>query len=98
MAHNSKITKEFTELFKTVMKQGSLDPLLRWKIAYTVSQALKCPFCVDVTGKMLKSLGASEKIVEQVDDKDLPDKEQKVLELVEQVTEKARCEAELLKD
>ncbi len=56
MAHNPKITKEFTELFKVVMKQGEIDPLLRWKIAYTVSQALKCPFCVDVTGKMLKSL------------------------------------------
>jgi len=38
------------------MGEGYIEPVLRWKIAYTVSQTLKCPFCVDVTVKMLKSL------------------------------------------
>ena len=54
MAHSPKILKEFTELFKTIMGEGEIEPYLKWKIAYTISNMLKCPFCVDVTIKMLK--------------------------------------------
>ncbi len=92
MAHNPKVVKEFTELFKVIMKEGYIEPLLRWKIAYTVSQTLKCPFCIDVTEKMLKSLGADEKIIEKVEKKE-GDKE--VLDLVEKVTETAQCDTAL---
>ena len=92
MAHNPKVVKEFTELFKVIMKEGYIESLLRWKIAYTVSQTLKCPFCVDITGKMLKSLGVSGETLEQIrEEKNLPEKEKEVLSLVKEVTEKATC-------
>ena len=98
MAHNPKVVKEFSELFKVIMNEGYIEPLLRWKIAYTVSQALKCPFCVDVTGKMLKSLGASDEILGKVKEgKGKTEKEEKVLKLVKQVTLKATCNPELFK-
>ena len=40
MAHNPKVVKEFTELFKVIMKEGYIEPFLRWKIAYVVSDSL----------------------------------------------------------
>lgn len=98
MAHNPKVVKEFTELFNVIMKEGYIAPLLRWKIAYTVSQALKCPFCVDVTEKMLKSLGANDDVIEKVKTKEgLEEGEKEVLELVEKVTETAQCDTDLFK-
>ena len=98
MAHNPKVVKEFTELFKVIMREGYIEPLLRWKIAYTVSQTLRCPFCVDVTGKMLKSLGASGEVLEKLrQGKDLSEEEKGVLDLVKEVTKKATCDPELFK-
>lgn len=98
MAHNPKVVKEFTELFKVIMGEGYIEPLLRWKIAYTVSQTLRCPFCVDVTGKMLKSLGASDEVLEKLRrGKDLSEEEKGVLDLVKEVTKKATCDPELFK-
>ncbi len=97
MAHNPKVVKEFTELFKVIMKEGYIEPSLRWKIAYIVSNTLKCPFCVDVTGKMLETMGASSEVLEQIKEgKDLPEEEKQVLELVKEVTAKATCNTELL--
>ena len=97
MAHNPKVVKEFTELFKVIMKEGYIESLLRWKIAYTVSQTLKCPFCVDVTGKMLKTMGVSDEVLEQVNEgKNLPEEEKEVLSLVKEVTTKATCNMDLL--
>ncbi|MBA7619628.1 hypothetical protein ES703_26967 [subsurface metagenome] len=90
MAHQPKILKEFTELFKVIMGEGKIEPLLRWKIAFVVSNSLKCPFCVDVTGKMLKILGASEEVIERIKkEKDLPAGEKEILQLVKEVTLKA---------
>ena len=90
MAHSSKILKEFTELFKIIMGEGEIEPLLKWKIGFVVSGTLKCPFCVDVTTKMLKSLGATEKIINEMKEgKNLPEKERIVLDLVKEVTLKA---------
>ena len=97
MAHRSEILKEFRELFITIMGKGQIEPLLKWKIAYCVSEALRCPFCVDVTTKMLKKLGASEDVAEKVKRiEDLPEKEKEILQLVKEVTEKAQvCTPEL---
>jgi len=98
MAHNPKVVKEFTELFKVVMGEGYIEPLLRWKIAYTVSQTLRCPFCVDVTGKMLKSLGASDEVLEKLrQEKDLSKEEKGASDLVKEVTKRATCDPELFK-
>jgi len=68
MAHSPKILKEFTELFKVVMAEGKIKSYLKWKIAYTVSEMLKCPFCVDVTAKMLEKFGAIEKMMKKTTD------------------------------
>ena len=96
MAHNPKVVKEFTELFKVIMKEGYIKPLLRWKIAYVVSHSLKCPFCVDVTGKMLKTMGASDEVLEKIKKgKAETKKEQEVLKLVKQVTLKATYNSKL---
>jgi len=87
MAHSPKILKEFTELFKVIMGKGEIGPYLKWKMAYTVSQTLKCPFCVDVTEKMLKKLGADKEIINKIKKtKNLPAKEQDILELVKDIT------------
>lgn len=100
MAHNPKILKEFTELFKVIMGESKIEPLLRWKIAYTVSDSLKCPFCVAVTGKMLKTLGASEEIINNIKEgRDLPGEEKKILNLVKEITLKAHvCNPKLFKE
>lgn len=97
MAHSPKILKEFTELFRVIMTEGKIEPLLKWKIAFVVSNSLKCPFCVDVTAKMLKTLGASADLIEKIKKgKDLPEKEKEILQLVKEVTLKAYvCTPEL---
>jgi AhpD family alkylhydroperoxidase len=84
MAHRPEILKEFTELFRSVMSKGKIEAFLKWKIALVVSQTLKCPFCVDVTEKMLNKLGASEETIKRI--KELTDEEKEILELVKDVT------------
>lgn len=87
MAHNPKILKEFTELFKVIMTEGKIKPYLKWKIAYTISEILRCPFCVDVTTKMLKKLGATEEMMKKIKErKELPEEEKEILELVKDIT------------
>lgn len=87
MAHSSKILKEFTELFKVIMAEGEIEPNLKWKIAYTISDMLKCPFCVDVTIKMLKRFGATEETIKKIKEgKELPGQEKEILELVKDIT------------
>ena len=97
MAHRPEILKEFFELFKTIMGEGKIEKLLKWKIAYSVSQTLKCPFCVDVTSKMLKKLGAKEEEIQQAEKlENLSEKEKEILQLVTEVTQKAQvCTPEL---
>lgn len=90
MAHSPSILKEFTELFGSVMKEGEVSLLLKWKMAYTVSKMLKCPFCVDVTERMIKKLGASDKVMEEV--KKVEGEEGEVLDLVKDVTDDAHID------
>ncbi len=93
MAHRPEILKEFTELFKTIMGKGEIEASLKWKIAYTISDMLKCPFCVDVTSKMLNKLGADEKTLENIiKGKDLSENEKRVLELVKDITADAHLD------
>jgi len=84
MAHRPEILKEFVELFKVIMGKGTIDSLLKWKIALVVSETLKCPFCVDVTTKMLKKFGATDEIIKEI--KELKGEEKDVLELIKDVT------------
>ena len=84
MAHRPEILKEFTGLFTSIMNQGSIEPDLKWKIAYVVSETLKCKFCVSVTVKMLKKLGADENLLNDI--KNLKGQEKDILELVKDLT------------
>ena len=97
MAHRPEILKEFFELFGVVMGEGKIEKILKWKIAYTVSETLKCPFCVDVTSKMLKRLGALEEEIAEVKKmENLSEREKEILKLVKEVTLKAHiCSPEL---
>jgi len=93
MAHSPKILKEFTELFKVIMSEGQIESYLKWKMAYTISDMLKCPFCVDVTMKMLKKFGATEDVIEKIKQrKELPEEEKEILELVKDVTADAHLD------
>lgn len=87
MAYSPKILKEFTELFKIIMGEGKIEPRLKWKMAYLISETLKCPFCVSVTSKMLKKFGANDETIENIKEmKDLSETEKEILELVKDVT------------
>jgi len=46
MAHSPEILKEFKELFTVIMTKGKIESLLKWKIAYVVSETLKCKFAL----------------------------------------------------
>jgi len=84
MAHRPEILKEFVELFKAIMCPGTIEPLLKWKIALVVSQTLRCPFCVDVSEKMLRKMGCDEETLKKI--KELSSEEKEILELVKDVT------------
>jgi len=84
MAHRPEILKEFVELFKAIMGPGKIEPLLKWKIALVVSQTLRCPFCVDVSEKMLKKMGCDDETLKKI--KELSGEEKEILELVKDVT------------
>lgn len=93
MAHSPKILKEFTELFKVIMEEGKIEAYLKWKIAYTISEMLKCPFCVSVTTKMLERFGATEEMIKKIKERrELPEEEKEILELVEDITADAHLD------
>ncbi len=93
MAHRPEILKEFTELFKVIMGEGKIEALLKWKIAHAVSSMLKCPFCVDVTEKMLRKFGADEETIEKLKNtENLPEEEKQILELVKDITADAHLD------
>ena len=87
MAHSPKILKEFKELFRVVMGKGEIETRLKWKMAYLISETLKCPFCVSVSAKMLEKFGAEKRAIENLKEmKNLPRKEKEILALVKDVT------------
>ena len=88
MAHRPEILKEFVELFEVIMKRKSeIEPVLKWKIALVVSQTLRCPFCVDVSEKMLRTMGIKEEIIEKIKKGGGEiETEKEILELVKDVT------------
>jgi len=87
MAHQPEILKEFVELFKVIMGEGKIEKNLKWRIAYLVSETLKCKFCVSVTIMMLKKFGASEEELANIKElKNLSEEEKEVLDLVKDIT------------
>lgn len=82
MAHRPEILGNFWNLLKSIMYEGELDTVLKWKIAYTVSQILKCQFCIDITRKMLTKFG----LEADINFKEASDEEKEILEIAKEIT------------
>ncbi len=67
MANCPDTLSGFLALFKSVMDDAPTDQLLKWKVAYVVSQLNKCDFCVDVTRMKLKQLGLDEQSMKNIE-------------------------------
>ncbi len=57
MANCSDTLKGFTALFHSLMDDAPTDKLLKWKVAYVVSEMNKCDYCTSVTKLKLQSFG-----------------------------------------
>lgn len=57
----------FFILFKSLMDNEPTDLLLKWKIAYIVSEENKCEFCVSVSKMQLKNLWIDKKTVKEIE-------------------------------
>ena len=78
----------FFTLFKSVMDDAPTDKLLKWKVAYRVSEINKCEFCVSVSKNQLKQFGLSEEDMKKLDEIS-NEKEKVALEYAEASTEHA---------
>ncbi len=58
----------FMELFKSLMDNEPVNALLKWKVAYVVSELNKCELCVDITKMKMKALGISEEEINQIEE------------------------------
>ncbi len=67
MANREDIMVGFFSLFQATMGEGSVDRLLKWKVAYQISELNKCEFCVSVAKVQLKSFGLSEEEIKKID-------------------------------
>lgn len=67
MANCEDTLVEFFSLFKSVMDNEPTNQLLKWKIAYVVSNSNKCEYCLDVAKMRLKSLGLEDKEIEGIE-------------------------------
>ena len=88
MGNSEDTFVNFFKLFTTIMNQGKVDSLLKWKIAYRVSELNKCEFCVSATKIQLKNLGLSDEKISQIDQA-TNEKEIAALEFAEASTEHA---------
>ena len=57
----------FFLLFKSIMDDAPTDKLLKWKIAYVVSEVNKCEYCVSVSKMQLKAFGLKEKDMAEIE-------------------------------
>ncbi|HEC21159.1 MAG TPA: hypothetical protein ENI70_01430 [Candidatus Peregrinibacteria bacterium] len=66
MANCENIMLGFFDLFQATMGEGKVERLLKWKVAYQISELNKCEFCVSVAKIQLKSFGLSDKEIEKI--------------------------------
>ena len=88
MGNSESVFVHFFKLFTATMKGGHIDPILKWKIAYRVSELNKCEFCVSVTKIQLKNFGLSDEAISKID-KPSNEKETFILKFAESSTEHA---------
>ncbi len=88
MGNSPEVFVHFFRLFKTTMGEGSVKSLLKWKVAFRVSELNKCEFCVSVTKTKLRCMGLSEEEIAQIDTP-VNETEALVLKFAESTTEHA---------
>ena len=66
MANREDIMVGFFDLFQATMGKGSVDQLLKWKVAYQISDLNKCDYCVSVAKMQLKNFGLSDEEIAQI--------------------------------
>ena len=66
MANREDIMVGFFGLFQATMGEGSVDQLLKWKVAYQISELNKCDYCVSVAKMQLKTFGLSDDEIAQI--------------------------------
>jgi uncharacterized peroxidase-related enzyme len=57
----------FFSLFKSVMDDAPTDKLLKWKIAFVVSELNKCEYCVSVSKSQLATLGLEGDALQEIE-------------------------------
>jgi len=88
MANCDDVLVGFFTLFKATMDDAPVDKLLKWKVAYKISEINKCDFCVSVSKMKLKQFGLKDEEISQID-KAQNDKENVALKYAESATEHA---------
>lgn len=66
----------FFTLFKSLMDNEPTNLLLKWKIAYIVSEVNKCEFCVSVSKMHLKNLWIDENTISEIEN--ISDEKEKI--------------------
>ncbi len=66
MANCGDILMGFSTMFKAIMDDAPVNKLLKWKVAYRVSEMNRCQFCVDISKIKLKEFGISEQEIVQL--------------------------------
>ena len=78
----------FMELFKSLMDNEPVNALLKWKVAYVVSEINKCELCVDITKMKMRSMGVPEEDIARLEEVAY-EKEAVALEYAKMATEEA---------
>jgi uncharacterized peroxidase-related enzyme len=67
MANCDDTLAGFSALFSSVMDDAPTDKLLKWKIAYVVSELNKCHYCVSVSTSQLEAMGLDEESLSEIE-------------------------------
>ncbi len=67
MANCEDTLTGFFSLFKSLMDDAPTNKLLKWKIAFVVSELNKCEYCVSVSRSQLSILGLEEKDLKNIE-------------------------------
>ncbi len=88
MANCEDVLVGFFTLFSAVMDNSPVDRILKWKLAYLISDLNKCEYCVSIALMWLKNLGIKEEEIKSLD-KNLSERESVALEYAKAATEHA---------
>ena len=67
MANCEDTLTGFFLLFKSIMDDAPTDQILKWKIAYVVSEANKCEYCSSISKMQLKNLGLEDGSMDEIE-------------------------------